>query len=354
VIARVPLLRCFIPTLSPKTLGLYFCFPDGRLGRKSKKSNSAVEDSGRDSNLSPIVMASLRRNARERKEFLYRKSMEVKDREELDRKNKLKRMLENGDKIPKELKSEEQALRREMALLGSKDIALKNIQDDEYQMSGIEDPKLLLTTSVDASSRLKAFAKEIKLIFPNCTRVNRGQTGVKALVESARNNGVTDIIVVHETRGEPDGLIVSHMPYGPTTYFALYNTVLRHDITTKKKMTLATPKILFHGFNTQLGVRVQTILANLFPPSSDDSCVRTMTFYNNDDFVSFRHHRVDKDYKSVDLEEMGPRFEMRLFRIRLGALDQPEAKAEWELRPFMNSAKRRKFLGTAAANAIPE
>lgn len=45
---------------------------------------------------------------------------------------------------------------------------------------------------------------------------------------------------------------------------------------------------------------------------------------------------------------MGPRFELKLFRIRLGSLDQPEADVEWELRPYMNSAKRRKALGTGA------
>jgi U3 small nucleolar ribonucleoprotein protein IMP4 len=36
------------------------------------------------------------------------------------------------------------------------------------------------------------------------------------IVELCRANQVTDMIVVHETRGEPDGLIVSHLPYGPT------------------------------------------------------------------------------------------------------------------------------------------
>lgn len=290
-------------------------------------------------------MASLRRNARERKEFLYRKSLENKDREEYERKQKLKRLIENGSKIPKELKHEEAALRREMDLLGSKAAELKSMQDDEYQLAGVDDPKLFLTTSSDPSSRLASFAKELKLIFPNCTRVNRGHLGISDLVELCRQNNVTDMIIVHETRGEPDGMIVSHLPYGPTAYFALYNTVLRHDIDTRKKMTLATPHLLFHNFGTPLGERVQTVLKNLFPPAKDD-CVRTLTFYNKDDYISFRHHRVDKvDHRTVDLEEMGPRFEMKLFRIRLGALDQPEAKSEWELRPFMNSAKRRRFLG---------
>ena len=36
-----------------------------------------------------------------------------------------------------------------------------------------------------------------------------------------------------------------------------------------------------------------------------------------------------------------PRFEMALYQIRLGTLDQTEADDEWALRPFMNSSKRR-------------
>lgn len=39
--------------------------------------------------------------------------------------------------------------------------------DDEYsQLSGIVDPRVLVTTSRDASTRLSAFAKEIRLLLP--------------------------------------------------------------------------------------------------------------------------------------------------------------------------------------------
>ena len=45
------------------------------------------------------------------------------------------------------------------------------------------------------------------------------------LVESARNNDCTDVVMIHEHRGEPDGLVVCHMPYGPSAYFGIFNTV---------------------------------------------------------------------------------------------------------------------------------
>jgi U3 small nucleolar ribonucleoprotein protein IMP4 len=58
---------------------------------------------------------------------------------------------------------------------------------------------------------------------------------VSELVESCRQHDYTDLVVVHEHRGEPDGMVVCHLPYGPTAYFGIFNTVLRHDIGDKKQ-----------------------------------------------------------------------------------------------------------------------
>jgi U3 small nucleolar ribonucleoprotein protein IMP4 len=49
-------------------------------------------------------------------------------------------------------------------------------------------------------------------------------------MEACRANNVTDFLVVHEHRGVPDGLIVCHLPHGPTAYFTLSDIVMRHDI----------------------------------------------------------------------------------------------------------------------------
>lgn len=46
--------------------------------------------------------------------------------------------------------------------------------DDEYVQAGARDPKVCVTTSRDPSSRLKQFAKELKLVVPNAQRINRG------------------------------------------------------------------------------------------------------------------------------------------------------------------------------------
>ena len=48
---------------------------------------------------------------------------------------------------------------------------------------------------------------------------------VSEIIETCRAHDFTDIILVHEHRGKPDGLIVCHLPFGPTAYFGLSNVV---------------------------------------------------------------------------------------------------------------------------------
>ena len=87
-----------------------------------------------------------------------------------------------------------------------------------------------------------------------------------------------------------------------------------------------------------------SVLKYLFPVPKDES-KRVMTFANENDFISFRHHNFTKTgHKQVELEEVGPRFEMRPYEIRLGTLDQTTAEKEWIFRPYMNSSKKNQSL----------
>ena len=92
-----------------------------------------------------------------------------------------------------------------LSLIGG---AVASSQDDEYRWAGVEDPKIVITTSRDPSSKLKQFAKELRLIFPNSQRLNRGSYEYNQLMDACRANNVTDFIVCHENRGVPDGIII--------------------------------------------------------------------------------------------------------------------------------------------------
>ena len=257
----------------------------------------------------------------------------------------VKQALAEGKPIPTELRDSEAELRRQITYDGSHEE--QDPIDDEFAatLRGQRDPKICVTTSRDPSSRLKQFAKEVKLLLPSAQRLNRGNHRVTELVEVCRANAFSDVVVLHETRGEPDGLVVCHLPLGPTAYFTLSNTVLRHDIADRAPMSEALPHLVLHNFNREssVGRRVSTILRCLFPTPRSDS-KRVVTFANTDDNISFRHHVYTKTGREVELKEVGPRFEMALYQIRLGTLDQTEADDEWALRPFMNSSKRRRVL----------
>ena len=52
---------------------------------------------------------------------------------------------------------------------------------------------------------------------------------------------------------------------------------------------------------------------------------------------------MPKGAKSIALKECGPRFELKLYQIKLGTLDQPHAENEFVLRAYTRSAKRSKL-----------
>jgi U3 small nucleolar ribonucleoprotein protein IMP4 len=45
----------------------------------------------------------------------------------------------------------------------------------------------------------------MRLVIPNSQRINRGGLVLGELVETCRNHGFSDIVVLHEHRGEPGG-----------------------------------------------------------------------------------------------------------------------------------------------------
>ena len=185
----------------------------------------------------------------------------------------------------------------------------------------------------------------MRLLIPNSMRLNRGGYVLKGLVKVWQDNDFSDMIILHEHKGEPDGMIICHLPYGPTAYFGVKNVILRHDLKEKAQtMSEAFPHLIFDGFETKLGDRISDILKYIFPLPKVES-KRVCTFANRDDLISFRHHVYKKeDHETVKLKELGPRFELKPYQISLGTVDQPHAKKEWVLRPYMNTATKRKAL----------
>lgn len=286
----------------------------------------------------------LRRSVvRQRQEFLERKQKETVHASIHARKAQLRNALETATPIPGHLKRDAVTLKKFVELDDDATAKLRTTVDDEYALAGVEDPKILVTTSRDPSQKLMEFTKEVRLMLPNSARMNRGGIAVQQVMDAARRDNFTDVVIISEAKGVPDSITVCHLPLGPTVIFTIHNIVTRHDIENVGPMSEQAPHLIFENFTTPLGHRIRDVLKFLFPVPRADA-TRVLTFDNNSDYISFRHHTFVKKGEKVMLTEVGPRFELQPFRVLLGTVDMPDAETEWVMHPFLNSSKRRRVL----------
>lgn len=277
--------------------------------------------------------------------------MLLRDAATAEKRAQLKSALAAGKPLKKDLANDKQ-LRQNFKYDESKDddADLAVDLDDEYALtSGLVDPRPLVTTSRSPSTRLSTFAKEIRLLLPTAIRLNRGNLILPNLMSSANAASLTDMILLHEHRGTPTAMTVSHLPHGPTASFSLHNVVLRGDIPSASRGTVAEsyPHLIFEGFTTKLGMRVVKILKHLFPPREAGKVGnRVITFKNVEDSIEVRHHVfVKTGYKDVELAEVGPRMTMRLFEIRGGTMEKGSGgDVEWALSQYTRTAKKKDYL----------
>ncbi|KAK9448440.1 anticodon-binding protein [Limtongia smithiae] len=282
----------------------------------------------------------LRKQARERRDYLYKKSVALKDANLAVKRQQLRSALASGKPLSKDISED-----KELMTTFKYDEGMREDIDDEYSaLSGIQEPRVVVTTSRDPSTRLSQFTKEIRLMFPTSVRLNRGNSVLPQLVKACNTSSTTDLILLHEHRGVPTALTVSHFPHGPTASFSLHNVVLRHDLLNAGNVSEAYPHLIFDNFSTALGKRVMQILKHLFPPGAKKDSSRVITFANKGDFISVRHHVYVRTKEGVELAEVGPRFEMRLYELKLGTVDNKDADVEWRYRGFVRTANKKDYL----------
>jgi U3 small nucleolar ribonucleoprotein protein IMP4 len=129
---------------------------------------------------------------------------------------------------------------------------------------------------------------------------------------------------------------------------------MRHDVEGRATVSEVAPHLVFNNFKSGVGFRIMTILKHLYPVPKEES-KRVITFSNDSDYISFRHHMFSTTagagtggdklrFKDVVLSEVGPRFELHPYMIRLGTVDQKDADTEWALRSYINTARKRDVL----------
>ena len=234
---------------------------------------------------------------------------------------------------------------------------------DEFaeHFANIRPPNVLITTCYKPSGIMYKFIAEMLETLPSVTYYKRQGYPLKKIVQYASNRGFTDIMVFNEDRKAINAMILIHLPDGPTARFRLSNLTLSKDIKGHGRASTHKPELVLTNFDTRLGHRVGRMFASLFNQDPTFKGRRVVTFHNQRDFIFFRHHRYifeEKEVKKVvrhagkvkresnqevkaRLQELGPRFTLKLQSLQKGTFDSKGGEFEWVHKTEMDTSRRK-------------
>lgn len=235
-------------------------------------------------------------------------------------------------------------------------------RDDElsgHDGEGGRRPKVLLTTRPQPSRELFKFAADLVAIVPNTFFYPRRHFNVKQICKFASNKNFSHVVVLSEKAKSCNGLLVAHLPLGPTAFFKVSNVELSSTVPHVGRKTDHVPEVLLTNFTTRLGRRVARFVRSLFPIPEYQGR-QAVTFHNQRDYIFVRHHRYifeqrdDDDAKAAStkdnkkrvvarLQELGPRFTLKLRWLQEGVFDSQFGEFEWYHRRKEMDTSRRKF-----------
>jgi len=202
------------------------------------------------------------------------------------------------------------------------------------------------------------FLGEFMEVLPCATFCERRGYELKKIVEYANNKEFSDILVFNEDRKKVDAMMHIHLPDGPTARYRLKSLRLSKDIRNCGRADEHKPELILNGFNTRLGHRVGRMFASLFHQEPNFRGRQVATFHNQRDFIFFRHHRyifeekekrekpgAEKKKKvAARLQELGPRFTLKLQSLQKGTFDSRHGEFEWVHKNELVDSKKRFFL----------
>lgn len=226
-------------------------------------------------------------------------------------------------------------------------------------------PKILITTSLN--STLHKEAELLTDFFPNSVYIRRSahryshKFSVREIASFAANRQYTAVVVVEEDQKRVSGMTIVHLPVGPTFHFSISNWVEGKKLPGHGRSTGHWPELILNNFRTPLGLLSAHLFRTLFPPQPELQGRQVVTLHNQRDYIFVRRHRyvfrekreteksvVDADgneMKGVEgiragLQELGPRFTLKLRRVDKGI--QRASGQEWEWKGRMEK-DRKKF-----------
>jgi len=226
-----------------------------------------------------------------------------------------------------------------------------DISNDEFAeyFAKTYEPKVLITCSDNPHTRTIAFIKELTRMIPNSEPKWRKNSAIKKIVKDSIKLEYTDIIIVNEDNRNPNGIVVTHLPDGPTAHFKLSNVKITKDLRKDwRQISSHRPEVILNNFTTRLGHGVARMLASLFHYEPQFTGKRVVTFHNQRDYIFFRHHKYEfKNSEKVRLKDLGPRFTLKLRSLQKGTFDSKFGDYEWLIsnkRHDMETSRRKFFL----------
>ncbi|KAJ1446564.1 anticodon-binding protein [Pelagophyceae sp. CCMP2097] len=291
------------------------------------------------------------------------------------RQKDLARDGEIGDDVPvKKQRTIENTREVEVTAVprGDREI-LQDERDDEFAMheggAGTA-PKIMLTTRPRPSKELFDFCGDLMDMFPNMFFYPRRTFSVKQICAFASNKAFTHVVVLSEKLKKCNAMLLVHLPIGPTAFFKLSNVETAASIGGAGRKTDHQPEVLLNNFGTRLGRRVGRALGSLFQQAPQFQGRQAVTFHNQRDYIFVRRHRyifeesakptpatdagaragAAKDKKAAPtkrviarLQELGPRFTLKLRWLQEGTYDVNQGEYEWFHRRKQMDTSRRKF-----------
>jgi len=283
---------------------------------------------------------------------LYQKQKMEKNKEKRKLKERRKRDREEGGEDvgpPKQVQKTLDNLRvkDETMIEPDDEEVMQDAYTDEYAnyFSGGTVPKILFTTcNRPRNHETMKFIKDMLIVFPNSTYKNRKGIDLKKIIPQAIEHGFTDLVVINEDQKNANGIVISHLPDGPTAHFKLTSIRKIKNIKNHGRTSSHKPEVILNNFNTRLGHSVGRCLAALLPYDPDFEGRRVITFHNQRDFIFFRHHRyIFKNEKKTGLQELGPRFTLKLRSLQKGTFNSKFGEYEWIHKRKEMDSSRRKF-----------
>jgi ribosome production factor 1 len=166
-------------------------------------------------------------------------------------------------------------------------------QDDPFTcyFDREKDPKLLMTTVDHPRTKTIRFCQEFARTIPNTEFRFRKNCSIKGTMRAAHERGYTHLLVVNQDARKPNGMLMIHLPDGPTANFKLSSVKYHKDIRRHGALSSERPEIIVNNFHTRLGQTIGRFFVSLCHFDPQFKGRRVVTFHNQRDYIFFRHHR---------------------------------------------------------------